>query len=204
MKKLTKIFSTLALALTALAFTSCADAIVNDGSNVRSYISSSNSGESGGAVPFKTYNDTFDMQVWKDYNADCSTVTTGGALVITQTGTWYGVALCSDAEGNDSDSSCTIYDMSDVATIKFEAKSDTDGSVLNFSACTEDAVKYTLSTEYQTFEYDMTATSHAKSGSHYCLVSLVQNTTTDSVVQYVKNIAFYDASGNEIVPTVNK
>lgn len=208
MKKIANIFVSLALAFFGLGLISCADAIVDDGLNVRSYVNSAggagNSGDSGGAVPFKTYNDIFDMQIWGDYGAGCTTVNSSGALVITQTGTWYGVAICSNSAGNDSGDSYRIYDMSKVATIKFEAKSDTDGSILKFSACTEDGVEYTLSTEYQEFEYDMSKTAHAKTGTHYCMVSLVQNAATEGVIHYIKNIAFYDASGNEIVPTLNK
>lgn len=208
MKKFANIFASLALAFFGLGLISCADAIVDDGSNVRSYVNSAggpgNSGANGGAVPFKTFNDIFGFQVWGDYGAACTIVNSSGALVITQTGTWYGVAICSDPAGNDGSESYRIYDMSKVATIKFEAKSDTDGSELKFSACTENAKSYTLSTEYKEFEYDMSEAAHAKTGTHYCMVSLVQNVVTESVTHYIKNIAFYDASGNEIVPTVNK
>lgn len=208
MKKIVNILASLALAFFGLGLISCADAIVDDGSNVRSYVNSAggpgNSGANGGAVPFKTFNDIFDLQIWGDYGAGCATVNSSGALVITQTGNWYGVAICSDSAGSDDGDSYKIYDMSKVAKIKFEAKSDTEGSILGFSACTKDAESYTLSTEYQEFEYDMNEAAHAKKGTHYCMVSLVQNTVTESVIHYIKNIAFYDANGNEIVPTVNK
>lgn len=204
MKKIANIFASLALAFFGLGLISCADAIVDDGSNVRSYLNSENSGANGGAVPFKTFKDIFNLQIWGDYDAACTTVNSSGALVITQTGAWYGVAICSDSAGNDDNDSCRIYDMSKVAKIKFEAKSDTEDSILGFSACTEDAVLYTLSTEYKEFEYDMNEAVHAKTGTHYCMVSLFQNTVKESVIHYIKNIAFYDENGNEIVPTVNK
>lgn len=190
------------LAFSAFGVMSCKDAIVDDGTNIKSYVSSS--GGAGGAVPFHMYNDKMDFQIWTDYNASCTTSTSGGELVISQTGDWYGVAICSNSSGNDDDSKYAIYDLSEIATITFEAKSDTDGSTLKFSACTEDAQSYQLSTEYETYEYDMSKAAHAKTGKHYCIVSLVQNVTKDPIVHYIKNIAFFDASGNEIVPTVSK
>lgn len=180
---------------------SCADAMVNDGNNIRKYVGS-DGGANGGAVPFSMYNDKMDFQVWTDYNGGCTTQKQDGALVIVQTGNWYGVAICSAANANDSSASGAIYDMSKIAKITFEAKAETEGTKLNFSACTENAVSYPLSTEYQSFEYDMSKASHAKSGNHYCMVSLVQNETTTGVIHYVKNIAFWDASGTEIIPTL--
>ena len=119
-----------------------------------------------------------------------------------QTGNWYGLAICSNASGSDSSASAAIYDLSSIAKITFEAKSDTNNSVMNFSACTEDAVSYTLGTEYKTFTYDMTKATHAKNGKHYCMVSIVQNATTEPIVHYIKNIAFWDASGTEVVPEI--
>lgn len=189
--------------ITLFGLSSCADAMVNDGNNIRQYVGA-NAGVSGGAVPFSMYNDKMDMQVWTDYNAGCSTQIQDGALVIHQTGDWYGIAICSEASGNDSSSSAAIYDLSNIAKITFEAKSDTDSSTLNFGPCTEDAKSYVLTKEYQTFTYNMADAKHAKSGKHYCMVSLVQNTTKESIIHYVKNISFYDASGTEIVPEIVK
>lgn len=193
--------------VTLFGLSSCNDAIVNDGNNVRSFISldgDSEVGESGGAVPFSMYKDKMDMQVWKDYNADCETDIQDGALVIEQTGEWYGVAICSDKAGNDGSDSATIYDMSKIVTITFEAKSEPSGTKLNFSACTEDATTYELTNQYQKFKYDMATAKHAKTGNHYCMVSLVQNEVKTGLTHYVKNIAFFDAAGNEIVPTLVK
>ena len=89
-----------------------------------------------------------------------------------------------------------------IAKITFEAKSDTNDSVMIFAACTEDKVSYTLGTEYKTFTYDMTKATHAKNGKHYCMVSIVQKATTEPIVHYIKNIAFWDASGTEVVPEI--
>lgn len=190
-------------------FMSCSDAVVNDGSHIRSFVGTSgngdtDSGESGGVVPFSMYKDIMDMQIWGDYNAGCETSVMDGALVIEQTGDWYGIAICSDKAGNDKSAAAAIYDMSQIATITFEAKSEPSGTKLAFSACTEDAVTYELTDEYQEFEYDMSKSKHAKTGNHYCMVSLVQNELKSGVTHYVKNISFFDVSGNEIIPALNQ
>lgn len=181
---------------------SCANAMVNDGNHIRKYTNNSATGSEGGAVPFSMYNDKMDFQKWTDWNAGCSTQIQDDALVIAQTGNWYGLAICSNASGSDSSASAAIYDLSSIAKITFEAKSDTNNSVMNFSACTEDAVSYTLGTEYKTFTYDMAKATHAKNGKHYCMVSIVQKATTEPIVHYIKNIAFWDASGTEVVPEI--
>ena len=205
MKKTSKIFFAVASVLALFSLVSCKDAIVDDGANVKSYVNG-DAGVNGGVPPFSMYADTFDCQIWKDYNGNCVTATSDGALVITQTGTWYGVALCSNAAGNDKSAKYRIYDMSEVASITFEAKASVDDSKLNFSVCTEDAETYTLSTEWKKFEYDCEGKTHIpeNDGVHYCMISLVQNATTDSVTHYIKNIAFFDDGGNEIVPTIVK
>lgn len=193
--------------VSVFGFLSCSDAMVNDGNNIRSFVTiddDSEMGESGGVVPFSMYKDIMDMQVWADYNAACETNILDGALEIVQTGEWYGVAICSDKGANDKSSSAAIYDMSKIAKITFEAKSEPTGTKLNFSACTENASTYVLTDEYQKFEYDMSKADHAKTGNHYCMVSLVQNELKSGVTHYIKNIAFFDESGNEIVPTLNQ
>ena len=48
----------------------------------------------------------------------------------------------------------------------------------------------------------MTKATHAKNGKHYCMVSIVQKATTEPIVHYIKNIAFWDASGTEVVPEI--
>ena len=187
--------------ISLITLTGCADAVVNDGNNVRKYVGNS-AGENGGTVPFSMYNDVMDFQSWTDYNGGCTTLIQDGALVITQSGAWYGLAICSDASCDDKNGA--VYDLSDVAKITFEAKAQTSGQKMKLSMCTENLQEFELTDEYQSFEYDATKAEHALSGTHYCIVSIVQNDITSDVVHYIKNIAFFDASGNEIVPEISE
>lgn len=124
MKKLTKIFSTLALALTALAFTSCADAIVNDGSEVRSYVNSgSGSGGSGNWCLCKnSAYEIFDIQVWADGAGTFTYLNSGdyGRFSITDVGGgWIGGGLVSSESGKN-------FDFSSVKTMTFKIRGSID------------------------------------------------------------------------------
>lgn len=215
MKKLANILASLALAFCALSGISCANAIVDDGSNVRSYVNSSgsggNSGTNGGAVPFKTYNDVFDIQIWSSSftatnNSACLTITVGSVG-------WWGGAFVASGSVSPTDSGVITYDMSAVKKISLDAMASVEGKFVAYggsdsSAKTHDASEIKVTTEWQNFEFNVSNGS-SKDYSIFCLGGATEDSSlggswaSGSTIS-IKNIAFYDASGNEIVPTVNK
>lgn len=218
MKKLVNILSSLVLAFCALSAFSCANAIVDDGTNVRSYVNSSggggNSGSGGGAIPFKTYNDVFDIQIWSNSftattNSECLTITVGSVG-------WWGGAFVASGSVQPTDSSVVTYDMSLVKKISFDAMASVAGKFVAYggsdsSAATHDPFEVSVTTEWQNFEFDVSSGS-SKDYSLFCLGGATDPEATQSLggswasgsTISIKNIAFYDSTGNEIVPTVNK
>ncbi len=208
MKKLTNIFKSLALAFCALSAFSCADAIVDDGSNVRSYVNSTgggNSGSNGGVVPFKTYNDVFDLQIWSatftaTTNSDCLTITVGSVG-------WWGGAFVASGSVSPTDSSVVTYDMSSVKKISFDAMASKE-NIFTFkggsdsSATAHDPFECSVTTEWQNFEFDVS--NGTKTDYAIVVLSGDGGTWSANDTISIKNIAYYDSTGNEIVPTVNK
>lgn len=219
MKKIVNIFASLALAFFGLGLISCADAIVDDGSNVRSYVNSAggpgNSGANGGAVPFKTFNDIFDIQIWTasftaTINSGCLTITVGSVG-------WWGGAFVASGSVDPKDSGVVTYDMTSVKKISFDAMASVAGKFVAYGgsdslAALHDPFEVSVTTEWQNFEFDVSKGS-SKDYSLFCLggatdpdadLGTLGGSWANGSTISIKNIAFYDANGNEIVPTVNK
>ena len=205
MKKILLIAITVYL-ISLFGLSSCANAMVNDGNHIRKYTNNSATGSEGGAVPFSMYNDKMDMQNWNDQydSGGCTTMIQDDALVISQTPgkSWYGVAITSDKAADHNNASSCIYDLSKIDSITFEAKADRKGTTMKFGACVDNTKSFELTEEYQKFTYSLAGVSHTKSGKHHCIVSIVHDSTTEPIVHYIKNIAFWDASGTEVVPEI--
>lgn len=181
-----------------LGLTGCANAMVNDGNNVKKYTSSV-SGAEGGAVPFKTYNDVFDVQIWEGtFKAN---ITDSMSVTIGTVG-WFGGVICSSGDGSGP-----TYDMSEVKKITFEGRSDSDMKVRLFTSdatakAYSDTYDVALTDEWQTFEWKKTSGSSTDFGIFGFNGDSGGWNNGDTF--YIKNIAFYDASGNEVVPIVNE
>ncbi len=207
MKKLTKIFCAAGLALLAFAFTSCADAIVNDGSNVRSYINSSNSGASGGAIPFSKF-EGCDLQIWS--NTFTAATTTEGLVITVGSVGWWGGAFVNNGAVGPTDSGVVTYDMSNVSKITFEAKISSEGDIWistsdsTASAGADKGKTFTLTTEWpeSPYEFKISDGTNKVSTKDYGVLAVGGANVSGTTIT-LKNIAFYDSDGNEIVPGVN-
>ncbi len=207
MKKLTKIFCEASLAFLAFAFTSCADAIVNDGSNVRSYVDSSNSGASGGVIPFSKF-EGCDLQIWE--NTFTATTTTEGLVITVGSVGWWGGAFVNNGAVGPTDSGVVTYDMSNVSKITFEAKISAAGDIWistsdsNSNAGAARGKSFTLTTEWSEspYEFEISEGTNKVSANDYGVLAIGGGNSEGTTIT-LKNIAFYDASGNEIVPGVN-
>lgn len=200
MKRITKTAVVLMAIFSVFALLGCADAVVNDGNNIRTF----GDGAGGGAIPFRSYNDVMDLQIWADNGGGATAKTEGNALIVTQTGSWWGIAICSKSNGSDDDKTARIYDLSDVAQITFEAKSPNATSMW-LSLC-GDACKTTceITEEYQRFTVDLTGKEdnehYSEHDAHYTIVCLGGESAGGT--WYVRNIAFWNAEGAEITPTL--
>lgn len=188
-----------------LTFTGCADAIVNDGTHV--VVRKPSGSGSGGAVPFHLYADVFDIQIWgSTFSANVG----DESLDITVVGTagWWGGVLCSDGANMQP-----IYDMKGIAKVTWEAKSSVDNLAVTFGAkrnpsdngsggATENTdgllKEYTLGTDWQVCEFEARDT---ESGPFDVLFRMNGSASAGTVIN-IKNITYYDANGNEVVPTV--
>ncbi|MBE6353668.1 hypothetical protein [Treponema sp.] len=197
MKRILKALAVSILAFSAFGVMSCKDAIVDDGTNIKSYVSSS--GGAGGAVPFHMYNDKMDLQIWADNGGGANATPTKEELIITQTGSWWGMAICSNAAGDDSTDKYKIYDMSEVAKVTFYAKSDKATSIWLSGVSDANKKSVSITDEYPEEPYEVPFTTKID-GYHYAIVCIGGESA--DATWYVKNIAFFDDSGNEIVPTV--
>ena len=205
MKKITKAFVALASVFTLFTLASCADAIVDDGTHVRTY-TGGNGGASGGVAPFSMYNDIFDVQIWEaTFTAnitDCLSISVGSVG-------WWGGAFVAKGAVGPTDAGVITFDMSAVSKIVFDAMISTDGNIW-VSTSTADAKagadvgkQFSLTTEWQTFEFVISDGKNAVSKNDYGLFAVGGTNPSETEVR-IKNIAYYDANGNEIVPTVNK
>lgn len=182
-----------------LTFTGCADAIVNDGTNVVVRVPPSSNG-SGALPPFHSYNDVWDLQIWPSGDS-CSVSTDNEAMTIIRSTSfeWWGFAICSAPDVND-EKATVKYDLSSIAKITFEAKADEAGKTFYLNMCTEDGKQeFETEKEYTTYTYDVDTT---KSGNHYAIISIGSGASNPTTNLSIKNITFWDKNGNEVVPTV--
>lgn len=187
-----------------LTFTGCADAIVNDGTNV--VVRKPSGSGSGGAVPFHLYADVFDIQIWG--GTFTANISTESLDITVANASWWGGVLCSDGANMQP-----IYDMKGIAKVTWEAKSSVDNLAVTFGAKrnpaddgsggatekTDGLIKeYTLGTDWQVCEFEARDT---EAGPFDVLFRMNGNAPLGTVIN-IKNITYYDANGNEVVPTV--
>jgi len=208
MKKIIKSILAVVFSVTVLGLSSCTNALANDGDNIVSYVRGGSG--AGGAVPFHMYNDKMDLQIWE---GTCSISPTGSELIVTPTGTgWWGFGVCSNASDAQS-----IYDLSKVAKCTYEAKGNNAAIKMYATICATKQNEVTLTDEYAEYSFDTTGTcDEYKNGERTGkTVDVAQNNAQFIVTFgfasgssdnsfYIKNIKFFDASGNEIVPKINK
>lgn len=210
MKRFSLIIAAGLMIASSFAFVGCKDAIVDDGTNVKSYVNSDDGGASGGAVPFSMYNDIMDLQIWEGtFTADitdCLTITVGTV------GWWGGAFVGKGSVAPDSDS-VVKWDMTAVKKMSLSAKASKTGKFVIYagsdgSAKPLSATNIDVTEEWDDYEFDVSG----ETDSNYSILAFGGSTEDNSIGGpwatgeqiFIKNVAYYDASGNEIVPTVKK
>lgn len=148
-----------------------------------------------------------DLQIWLN-TFTAETGDDGIAITVGSAG-WWGGCFCNKGSVGATDSGVVKYDMSKVAKITFDAKGSAAGA---FYICNSDSAAQKkggatipLTTAWVSQTYSC---STSVSATDYGLFDVIgasdagtNTTTTAGYIVYIKNVAFWDASNNEIVPT---
>ena len=149
--------------------------------------------------------DGADMQVWEK-TATLEETEEGLEITIGDKG-WWGMCFCNDGAVGVADGAVT-FDMSNIKTVKFDAKASKKASIWvsasDSQAAAADQAKVTLSTEFETKSYTYVNTSAKDYGVLDIGGGDLGTTTESDVVITIRNIRFFDADGNETVPTRNE
>lgn len=153
-------------------------------------------------VPFKTF-EGCDLQIWGGtFNAEVNEEEMNIAVGVAG---WWGGAFVNDGAAGPTSDGARFYDMSKVAKITCDIKSSDAGKV--WMSTSNHAAELPNQTDFQTTKEYATYTLEIKSGSvsskDFGVFAIGGSNASGSTV-CIKNIAFYDASGNEIVPTLAK
>lgn len=220
MKKIVNILASLALAFFGLGLISCADAIVDDGSNVRSYVNSASGGtSSGGGTSASGANwrlcknsgyDIFDIQVWAEgesfeyeNKADC------GRFVI-NSNAWIGGGLVPSSSGK-------TFDFSGVSKMTFEIRGSISPQALSFSVqcpatspqefypeknCLKTTAKIgTLSeVEWTSVTFDVSGAASSTVIDAFCIIAAPDWGSSIATGQWVevRNLDWTDESGKSV------
>lgn len=150
-----------------------------------------------------------DMQVWviegtTTTTADVSPKSDCIEIAIKSAG-WWGMCFCNDKAVGAGPNAVT-FDMSQVASITFEAKASQTASmwVGQMPSGLGDKQRVELSTDFA----EKTFTLSNPTNHDYGVLAIgggdLDTTVTTGVKIYIKNIKFLNAAGTEIVPTRNE
>jgi hypothetical protein len=146
--------------------------------------------------------DGADLQIWSNTFTAESSDTDGMVFTVGSSG-WWGGCFCNNAA--DAVGSATTFDMSDIAKITFDVKGSAAGSFWvscsNSSAAVTGQTAIALTTDWVNKTFSCAS---YVSSTDYGVLDVgggdLGTTSTSGYKVYIKNIAFWDASGNEIVP----
>ncbi len=185
------------LLVAAAIFSGCADAATADDG------SSGNDGDSSGTntVLWSKFEGA-DLQVWSN-TFTAETNDTDGMIITVGSSGWWGGCFCNNAA--DAAGAATTFDMSNVAKITFDVKGSAAGSFWvscsDSTAATKGQTAIALTTDWVNKEFS--CASYVGS-TDYGVLDIgggdLSTTATSGYKVYIKNIAFWNAAGNEIVP----
>lgn len=149
-----------------------------------------------------------DLQIWINGETFTADDSKGYLEVTVGSSGWWGGCYCDSKAGKVGTTGYVSFDMSKVAKITFDAKGSAAGSFW-VSQSDKDSkvanqVAITLTTDWVAQTYTTSGTSSTDYGVLDIGGGDKNTTTTSGYKVYIRNIAFYDASGKEIVPARNK
>jgi len=198
MKKITKCIGVCSLLVSAALLSGCTNpATADTGSNGGGGSSTTNT------VLWSTFEGA-DLQIWGNtFTAESSD--TDGLVVTVGSAGWWGGCFCNDGTVGAATSGVITFDMSKVATITFYAKASAAGSFWvsqsNAAAVVTNQQAESLTTDWQKYTYTCSGTGSTDYGVLDIGGGDLSTTTTAGYKIYIKDIAFQNSSGTEIVPT---
>jgi hypothetical protein len=196
LKNVAKIVGIGCMVIAISAFVACSSAADSSGSD------DDTDGTSSTSSALWSSFEGCDIQIWYGFTADTSNdyleMTVGDDV------TWWGGAFVNDASATDA----ITFDMSDVAEITFSAKGSDTGSFWisheNSSGTLSNQTAISLSTDWESCTYTCNGVTSTDLAVFAFGGGDLSTTVTEGYVVSIKNIAFWDAEGNEIVPTRNE
>ncbi len=212
MKKIVKLIAALGMLAMAFSFVGC-DMATED--ELNGVVEGGNTGGTGGnkgngtaaSTPLWSMFEGADLQVWEK-TADLTPTKEGLEIKIGSLG-WWGVGFCNAAGVGPSAGDVVTFDMSEVASISFEAKASENASMwvscFDQSAGTPNPKVVNISTSYET----KTVAISGNGRNDYGVLTIGGNNETGTTVKTgvritIKNVKFLNSAGTEITPKRNK
>ena len=207
MKKIVKLLTALGLVSLMVSFAGCGlktEAELLNGSTTRG--GEANGGESS---PLWSSFEGADMQVWviegtSTTTADVAQRSDCIEITIKDAG-WWGMCFCNDKAVGANQSPVT-FDMSQVASITFEAKASQTASmwVSQIPGATANQQRIELSTDFAEKTFNLSNPTNHDYGVLAIGGGDLETTVTTGVKISIKNIKFLNEAGAEIAPSRNE
>jgi len=133
---------------------------------------------------------------WNDHDVTFAIDYKSGTITVGSVG-WWGGAFGSYDNGVDNGGR---FDLSKLAEIRFDAKASTYGTIY-FNVDNNNKNEVDIPSEYMTYSIPVKKAS-AKAANLF-VIGGVRDLSDPGTTITLKNIAFYDAKGNEIIPQYN-
>jgi hypothetical protein len=148
-----------------------------------------------------------DLQIWPNGDSFTADDTKGYLEITVSSLGWWGGCYCDSKAGKVGTTGYVSFDMSKVAKITFDAKGSAAGSFWVSQSDKDSKVANQVAVTLTTDWVAQTYTTSGTSSTDYGVLDIgggdKGTTTTAGYKVYIRNIAFLDASGKEIVPTRN-
>lgn len=203
MKKIKTIIAVLTAALVMGAFVGCTASTSSPDSGSGDSGGSGGSGGSGTTSGIWSKFEGADIQIWSNTFTAEEDSTDGLVITVGSVG-WWGGCFCNAGAVAPTASDVVTFDMSNVAKITFDAKASASGSMWvscsDSAANTKGKTTMNLTTDFVSQTFNCTGNV---SSTDYGVLDFGGENASGTIV-YIKNIAFYDSTGTEIVPTRNE
>ena len=154
--------------------------------------------------------DGADMQMWSDpsgLTAELEETSEGLKITVIGNENWWGMCFCNNA-ATDVAAGAVTFDMSKITKITFEAKASENASMWvsqsNAQAKVTNQKKIDLTTQFETKTFTLSNPGTKDYGVLDIGGGDLSTTVKKDLIIVIKNIKFFDANGNETVPSRNE
>ncbi len=215
MKRIVKLLTTIGILSLLFSFVACdiptesellgnVDKAVDKETNVK------DPGNVSGDGPLWSMLDGADMQMWSDpsgLTAELEETSEGLKITVIGNENWWGMCFCNNA-ATDVAAGAVTFDMSKITKITFEAKASENASMWvsqsNSQAKVTNQKKIDLTTQFETKTFTLSNPGTKDYGVLDIGGGDLSTTVKKDLIIVIKNIKFFDANGNETVPSRNE